>query len=238
MGGIILTHIDISGILHLHLDTLTNFRTKKLDFANVALFILLPISIGALVAFGNHRIGVVETIALTLFLSIVGAALIGLLVTLPAVFGGDGTEPEMERVRKQLLFETRSIIAFSVLIVLMTTTVLLTAQVPMLKYLVVSVAYALTTKYVLTAFYDLIAKHRMGEPRSPTVANFCAVAFLFVTAACLMFIRADNIFGYMVVGITYFLNSTLILNLLVIIKRIHVLVGKERGLYTLIDRAR
>lgn len=222
-----LEFINILGVLQLHLDTLKNFRTKTITLENITAFILLPLLAGIAPMVSGHQIGDTETLAISLFMSIGGAALISILAVLPAIYSGDRPNPTLANLRRRLIVEVRSNIAFCALVALTTIIVLITSLVGPLKYAVVGAVYFFATGYALAATEDFILKHQNDESRSTRIVKFGIVLIAIATGAAILFTDIDTIVSRVTVGLTYFLTATFMVSLIMVIKRLHVLVGKE-----------
>ena len=221
------TFINITGVMGLHLDSLKNFRTKRMDMANIFLFILLPLLAGMAPAITGHRITVVETVTISLFMSIGGAAMFSIMATIPTLFKGDGPHRHMVNLRRTLILEVRASLAFCALVALGTIVVLLTSLVDPLKYAAVGAVYFIATGYALTALDDLVNKHKSGEIRHKAVIKVGLVLIIILTGAAVLLSDLDTTLFRIISGLTYFLTATFVVNMIVVIKRLHILVDKE-----------
>lgn len=222
-----LSFIDISPIITGHLNNLKDFNTKRLSLGTISLFVLFPLLAGIAAAATGHEVTDVERVALTLFMSVTGGMLLALMTILPIIFTGEGPNPHMAGLRRRLLFEVRATLSFCVLVAGAAITLILIGLVDPLKYAVVGLVYFVATAYVLTAMNDLVTRHKVGELRASAGIKGGVALVVIASSAAIFLIDSDTVIGYVTVGATYFLVVTFLLNMLVVVRRLNILVGKE-----------
>ena len=222
-----LDFINVSGIVRGHIEVLGGFKTDRFSVTNFMLFVLLPLIGGVAPAVTGHEIGGIESTTIVVFMAINGAALLALMTVLPVVFSGPGPYAFISGLRKTLVKEVQSSFAFCALVALATVAITLAALVDPLKYAIVTLAYFVATSYVLSVLHEVVRKAEPGERRSSRMVKLGVCLVVAATGAALLFIDIDGLIRSVTVGLTYFLTSVFMVNMLMVVRRLHILVGKE-----------
>jgi hypothetical protein len=121
----VFSKINIFGIVQAHIHTLRNYRTNKLHYPDIVLFIFLPLIISVLLVYLDFPLNDGMVNALITSFSIFAALLFNLLLLVYGLTEKENGKPNVSNDKLSILREIYINVSFCILVSVITTIILL-----------------------------------------------------------------------------------------------------------------